>query len=398
MFPPLRVEKQTGWHVPELANGVVTCQQCSHNLFEAFELQIYIELRISDFHPQPEQLPSVEWSDYSHPTLLRPRRARDPHHRVPQGLPDALPWCHNPETYRRAPEIQVFPERCIGCRACAAACEHGAHEFIEAGHAYHRDRCVVCGQCVDECYAKSLVRVGETRSAESVVAEVLSDRSFYASEGGVTISGGEPLLQPEFTRDILAQCRQEGIHTAIETNLAWPWQNVLPLVPLVDLFLVDIKTIDDDAHRAWTGISNRHILENLRRLDAEGKTIVVRTPVVVGVNERPQQIEAIADFLATLSNVQQYDLLPYHPLGTGKYESLGFDEPRPQFRAPTSRELETLAHRAQRPNYVVKVAGVQKKGNGSDLKGPDPANPTSPEVPVPFFEKRQLTPENSVCP
>ena len=292
------------------------------------------------------------------------------------------PWCHNPETYRHAPQIQVFPERCIGCSACASICQHAAHEFTETGHTYHRDRCVVCGQCVDQCYAKSLVRVGETRTAESVVADVLSDRSFYEPNGGVTVSGGEPLLQPEFTRDILERCRHEGIHTAVETNLAWPWQSIVPLVPLVDLFLVDIKTMDDAAHRAWTGVSNRQTLENLRRLDSHGKPLVVRTPVVVGVNERPEQIGEIADFLATLQNVLQYDLLPYHPLGTGKYESLGFDEPPPEFSAPTSAELETLAERARRPNLVVRLAGTAPAKSPSTALETDNENEPSTSPPA----------------
>jgi len=267
-------------------------------------------------------------------------------------------WCHNPETLRRQPEIQVFPERCIGCRACAAACQHAAHEFNGTAHLYHRQRCVVCGECIETCYAQSMVRVGETRTAESVVAEVLADRPFYQPAGGATISGGEPLLQAEFTCAILEGCRREGIHTAIETNLAWPWTVVEPLVPLVDLLLVDIKIMDDAAHRAWTGVSNERILDNLRRWDALNKDIVIRTPVVVGVNERREQIGAIADFLATLRQVRQYDLLPYHPLGQGKYAALGRGDPPPEFHTPTAAELDTLAAVAARPNYVVKVAGA----------------------------------------
>lgn len=279
-------------------------------------------------------------------------------------------WCHNPETYRPRPEIQVFPERCIGCRACADACRETAHELTSAGHIYHRDRCVVCGECIDTCYAKSLVRVGETRTAESVVAEVIADRAFYKSTGGVTISGGEPLVQAEFTREILELCRREGIHTAIETNLASPWEVVDPLVSLVDLFLVDVKTMDDAAHQTLTGVSNAFTLENLQRLDALGRKLVIRTPVIVGLNDRPEQIGAIADFLATLHSVQQYELLPYHPLGTGKYDSLGLDGPPPEFHAPTAAELDALAARATRPNFVVKVAGTTSAGSRTDNTEP----------------------------
>jgi len=275
-----------------------------------------------------------------------------------KGCQMRCPWCHNPETYRRQPEIQVFPARCIGCRACASMCREEAHEFTGGGHIYHRDRCVVCGECIETCYAKSLVQVGEMRTAESVVADVLADRAFYKPTGGVTISGGEPLVQAEFTWEILELCHRDGIHTAIETNLAVPWDVVASLVLLVDLFLVDIKTMDDRAHRASTGVSNAVTLENLRRLDAAGREMVIRTPVVVGFNDQPEQIGAIADFLATLHSVRQYELLPYHPLGTGKYEALGLDGPRPEFRTPTAAELDALAARAERPNFVVKVFGM----------------------------------------
>lgn len=268
-------------------------------------------------------------------------------------------WCHNPETYRRQPEIQVFPQRCIGCRACAEACGRGAHEFTEAGHLYHRDRCVACGQCVETCYAKSLVRIGQTLTAEAVVAEILADRPFYQPAGGATISGGEPLAQAEFTRAILELCRREGVHTAIETNLAWPWEVVAPLAPLVDLFLVDIKTMDEAAHRAWTGMPNSLVLENLRRLDALGRPLVIRMPVIGGVNDRPDEIESIADFLAGLSSVEQYDLLPYHPLGTGKREALGLAAPPPELHKPSAEQLKTLAALASRPNFIVKVAGAR---------------------------------------
>ena len=280
-----------------------------------------------------------------------------------KGCQMRCPWCHNPETYRRQPEIQVFPERCIGCQFCAEACNEAAHEFTDHGHRYHRNRCVACGECIDTCYAKSLVRIGELRTAESVVAEVLADRPFYDSTGGVTISGGEPLVQSHFTAEILRLCREAGIHTAIETNLALPWSIVEPLVPLIDLFMVDIKTMDDTAHRTATGVSNVLTLANLQRLDGLSRPVVIRTPVIGGFNDQTDHIGAIADFLSTLSNVQHYDLLPYHPLGIGKYESLGLDGPPPEFQTPTAAHLEMLAVRAARYQFTVKVAGTTFPGS-----------------------------------
>jgi pyruvate formate lyase activating enzyme len=269
------------------------------------------------------------------------------------------PWCHNPETYRPQPELQVFAQRCIGCGACVDRCiEHG-REIVDGRLVFHRERCVACGRCAEVCYAQSLVLVGQTMTAGQVAEEVLADREFYqSSAGGVTISGGEPLVQPEFTRAILELCKQEGIHTAVETNLGCPWARVAGLAPAVDLFLADVKLLDDAEHRQWTGTSNRHTLDNLRRLDAEHKPVVVRTPVVGGVNDRPDQIAAIADFLAGLSNVQEYELLPYHPLGSGKYEALGLAPPGPRFQTPTAEQLDHLAAAARRPAFEVRVAGV----------------------------------------
>lgn len=276
-----------------------------------------------------------------------------------KGCQMRCPWCHNPETYRGKPEIQTFPDRCIACGACLEQCSHKARAVVDGGRVFSRGRCKACGRCAAACFANAIVLVGETKTAEEVVEEVLADRAFYASSGGgVTLSGGEPLMQPEFAKAILQQCRREGIHTAVETNLARPWRRVTPLAPLVDLWLVDLKLLDDAGHQTWTGVSNRHTLENIRRLDRRGTPIVVRTPVVGGVNDRPDVIAAIADWLALLSNVQCYELLPYHPLGTGKREALGLAAPEQPFTTPSRQRLEELAAAARRPAFEVKVAGL----------------------------------------
>ncbi len=276
-----------------------------------------------------------------------------------KGCQMRCPWCHNPETYRAEPDIQVFAERCIGCGACLERCQHEARALVGGQVVFYRDRCVACGRCAQTCYARSLILVGETKTAEEVVAEVLTDREFYAtSGGGVTLSGGEPLLQPEFARAILERCHGAGIHTAVESNLARPWACLASLAPAVDLFLVDIKLLDDAQHKAWTGVSNRHTLDNLRRLDGQGKPIIVRTPVVGGVNDRPEVIAAIADWLASLSNVLLYELLPYHPLGTGKAEALGLASASLRFQTPARESLLEWALAARRPAFEVKVAGL----------------------------------------
>ncbi len=268
------------------------------------------------------------------------------------------PWCHNPETYRAEPEVQVFAQRCIGCGACIERCERHARRLVDGQLVFDRQSCVACGRCVEACFAQSLVLVGQTKTAGQVADEVLADRAFYdSSGGGVTISGGEPLAQASFSRAVLELCKQEGIHTAIESNLAWPWASVARLLPVVDLFLVDLKLWDDAEHRTWTGVSNQHTLENLRRLDAEHKPLVVRTPVVSRVNDRVDQIAAIADFLTGLPRVRLYELLPYHPLGTGKYEALGLTSPWPRFQTPSAEQMQALADAARRPTFEVRVGG-----------------------------------------
>jgi len=277
------------------------------------------------------------------------------------------PWCHNPETYRAQPELQVFAQRCIGCGACLARCANEARQVVAGRQLYHRERCAACGRCAEVCYARALVIAGKSMSAEQVLDEILADRAFYAPVGGTTLSGGEPLAQAAFCRAILELCREAGVHTAVETNLAWEWSRVAIVAPLVDLFLVDLKLLDDQEHRLWTGISNRPVLDNLERLAAEGKPVTVRTPVIVGVNDRPEQIEAIADWIARLPNIRQYELLPYHPLGAGKHEALGLQPPPASFVAPAPAALRQLASCARRGRLEVKVAGLAagRGANGS---------------------------------
>jgi pyruvate formate lyase activating enzyme len=182
------------------------------------------------------------------------------------------------------------------------------------------------------------------------------DRAFYAdSGGGVTVSGGEPLFQRDFARDILARCRARGIHTAMESNLAWPWPRVAGVLKNVDLVILDIKTLDSDLHRRWTGVGNERILDNAARLSRAGRPMVVRTPVIGGVNDTPGEIGSIADFIAGFASLLYYELLAYHPLGTGKYAGLGMDPPPPELKRPAPETLAALAGEARRRGLTVRA-------------------------------------------
>lgn len=262
-------------------------------------------------------------------------------------------WCHNPETLRPEPELQLFLDRCIGCGECLKRCPHDAHTQVDGRRVFHRERCVGCGKCAETCYAEALVLVGEEKTAEEVVEEVLRDRPFYeTSAGGITLSGGEPLLQPIFARAILEQCRQESIHTAIETAANFPWERIAQILPLVDLVMMDIKIMDPEKHRECTGVRNERILANARRLGEQTQPLIVRTPVVPGVNDSADEIASIAEFVATLPNVLYYELLPFHPMATSKYDSLDIDYRARDLKRPSKELMDELTD-------VAGAAGVE---------------------------------------
>ena len=268
-------------------------------------------------------------------------------------------WCHNPEALLPRPQLQTFPAKCIACGACVEVCPRGAHEMRDGRHVFHRDRCAVCGACARVCYAGALVMVGREMTAEQVLAEVLEDRAFYEhSDGGVTLSGGEPLFQREFAAAILALCHRQGIQTAIETNLACTWEDIAVVLHVTDILIIDIKLLDPAAHQLWTGASNELILENARRISLQPKPLIVRTPIVPGVNDTPDEIARITDFIDDFQNLLYYELLPYHPLGHDKYDSLGFEYTMGDAREPDPRRLEALADVVRCRDIAVRIAGA----------------------------------------
>ena len=264
-------------------------------------------------------------------------------------------WCHNPEMLRPEAEVQLFAGRCVGCGACLEACPNQAHAMTDGRREFDRSLCTACGLCAAGCYARALVLVGGELTVEEVLAEVMADREFYDnSGGGVTISGGEPLLQLDSTVELLGACKAEGIHTAIETNLAWPWRRVAAVVAVTDLIMLDIKMMDAAAHRRWTGAGNEQILKNARKLSANGVPTIARTPVVAGVNATAGEIGRIADFVSDFEHLLYYELLPYNPLGASKYDGLGTERPTEEFARPDGPTMRALAEEARRNGLDVR--------------------------------------------
>jgi glycyl-radical enzyme activating protein len=241
-----------------------------------------------------------------------------------KGCPLNCAWCHNPESHCAEPELAFDENLCIGCGACATACPRGLHRFIDGAHAFDFSGCLSCGQCADVCPSDALQLLGSTADVETVMSQLLQDRDFYEnSGGGLTISGGEPLFQPEFTASLAKAAMAEGISVCIETSGYCPYDKLQALLPYTDIFLFDFKLYDDAIHRKYTGVSSALILENLHRLNADGARIILRCPMIPDVNVCKPHFEAIAETANSLSGITAVHLEPYHPLGIEKCKRLG---------------------------------------------------------------------------
>jgi len=244
-----------------------------------------------------------------------------------KGCPLACRWCHNPEGRAAIPEVVVTPERCIACGACADACPHGLPSGIDGGWARPRSLCEACGLCAEACPTGARRMAGESMTVSHAVQEGLRDRVFYdASGGGVTFSGGEPLRQADFVIASLKQFRKRGVHTAVDTCGLVERGVLLDAARFADLFLYDIKHMDEAIHRMWAGASNEGILANLEALSSVHGAIWVRMPVIPGVNDDRANLTRTASFVASLGGVERVSLLPYHRLGSEKLARIGARE------------------------------------------------------------------------
>lgn len=250
-----------------------------------------------------------------------------------KGCPVSCLWCHNPESRSAAPQIAFYKSKCIGCGRCASACPHGA--ILETVTRLDRSLCRVCGACAEKCPTEALQLVGRRVTVDEVVDAVMRDEPFYrTSGGGVTLSGGEPLHQTEFCVELLRACREKGLHTCVDTTGYGTWEKLAALAELTNLFLYDIKAVDMGKHERLCGVGNQVILENARKLVDSGAAVIFRAPLVPGLNDSPEDLRALAEFVLSLPGDQRLELMPYHSIGAGKYEALGMEYALPDLEPP----------------------------------------------------------------
>ena len=276
-----------------------------------------------------------------------------------KGCPLRCPWCHNPEGELPEPEIIWHRNRCLPqCRNCIPVCRQTALRKKGRTITIDRAQCNLCGDCADVCPTEALEVIGGEMTVGDVMGVILKDRIFYEeSGGGATFSGGEPLMQPEFLSHLLDKCHQNNILAVVDTCGYVSSKLLKRMAEKIDLFLYDVKFIDEEKHIRDTGASNRLILENLKMLSNLGKDIIIRIPLLSGVNDLPENIHRTIEFLLSQDNLREINLLPYHRGGEEKHQRLGKANPRRSFRSSSEKRMEDIKKLFEGQGFSVKVGG-----------------------------------------
>lgn len=277
-----------------------------------------------------------------------------------KGCPLSCIWCHNPESQRSSDNLAFYENKCVKCGACIDACPNNVHTIDAEKHDLDRHGCVSCGKCVEACSYGALEIYGKRETVDSIISEVARDKTFYKnSGGGMTVSGGEPLMQGDFLVALLKSAKEEGIHTCIETSGFGFEKVVRSAAEYTDIFLFDVKATSDEKHKELTGVPFSPIKKNLLLLDSLGKSIVLRCPLVPGVNTDDGHIESIAELAASLENLIEVNVMAYHTLGNGKYDALGMDNKMRGHDAMSKEDKE---------KYINSISEAIKKRTDKSIK------------------------------
>lgn len=277
-----------------------------------------------------------------------------------KGCPLRCQWCANPEGLERKCQVMYKKDFCRHCGACTQVCPVGIHEMVGGEHRVNRNLdCIGCRRCQEICPADALSIMGEVKTISELLKIIEEDTAFYdMSGGGVTLGGGEVLMQPEAAANLLMACKKEGIHTAIETSGYCKKESLLQVAEFTDLFLYDIKHMDPERHHQLTGVRNEMILENLKELLHRRYNVKIRMPLLRGVNDQPEDIDKVIQFLMPYrddKNFKGIDLLPYHKLGVSKYQMLEMNYPMTGEVSLREEDLTRIEQQIQQYHFPVAV-------------------------------------------
>ena len=275
-----------------------------------------------------------------------------------KGCPLSCFWCHNPEGISARSEVVFTPDKCIGCRECIAACPQNALSVTQSGLVRDQKLCSNCFECVEICPSLAQEAVGYTSSVQQIMAEIEKDLPFFdQSGGGVTFSGGEPLMQKDALMTLLERCGEKGIHRAIDTTGFAPTPHLLDVAEHTEMFLFDLKHMDPYLHREFTGVPNELILSNLERISRLPVDIRIRIPLLKGINDSDENIRATAEFIASLGRIRRVDLLAYHHFASSKYLKLGNSYHAAESNVPDTLTLARVKNTLQNYGLDVHLGG-----------------------------------------
>ncbi|GAB6149566.1 glycyl-radical enzyme activating protein [Clostridium novyi] len=274
-----------------------------------------------------------------------------------KGCPLSCLWCSNPESQKPNPQVMFISRNCIQCGNCARACKVGAIDVINR-NGIDKNKCINCGKCVETCYANALNMAGTSKKVEEIIEVLRKDNSYYRrSGGGITLSGGEPLYQGDFAIELLKACKDKGWHTAVETTAFVNREVLKRALKYLDLVMVDVKSMDSIKHKKYTGQGNEIILGNIKFISEFGVPIVIRVPVIPGVNDDEENIRNTAKFAMSLNGVKEVNLLPYHRLGENKYDYLGYEYKMKDLEVPGDDNINKLKSIVEQYGLNCKIGG-----------------------------------------